>query len=144
MKLAEVGRLIFLLNLICMVGSGCGSSQAGDQPDLGFVSGQVSLDGAALPNAIVIFSPDKGRSSMATTDSEGKYELIYVGNTKGAKLGNHKISITTAQEGSSEESGGKAATEFKETIPPKYNAATTLTEVVQEGDNVIDFELTSK
>ncbi|QDU08970.1 carboxypeptidase regulatory-like domain-containing protein [Gimesia aquarii] len=144
MKLLETMRVIFLLTLICIVGSGCGGSQVSDQPDLGTVTGTVTMDGTALPGAMVIFSPEKGRSSMGTTDSEGKYEMIYVGDTKGAKLGNHKISITTVQEGNSEESGEETATTFKETIPAKYNTKTTLTEIVKEGDNVFDFELTSK
>lgn len=144
MKLLETARVIFLLNLICIVGSGCGGSQASDQPDLGSVTGTITMDGAALPGAMVIFSPEKGRSSMGTTDSEGKYEMVYVGDTKGAKLGTHKISITTVQEGNSEESGEEAAIAFKETIPAKYNTKTTLTEIVKEGDNLFDFELTSK
>ena len=143
MKLLETAKVIFLLNLICVVGSGCGGSQTDDQPDLGTVTGTVTMDGAALPGAMVIFSPEKGRSSMGTTDSEGKYEMVYVGDTKGAKIGNHTISITTVQEDSSEESGGEAAS-FKETIPAKYNTNSTLTEEVKAGDNVFDFELTSK
>jgi len=144
MKLLETAKVIFFLTIICIVGSGCGGSQASDQPNLGSVTGTVTMGGIAIPGAMVIFSPEKGRSSMGTTDSEGKYEMVYVIDTKGAKLGNHKISITTAPEGNSEEPRDEAGATFKETIPAKYNTNTTLTEMVKEGDNVFDFELTSK
>lgn len=137
MKAAKIGRLVFLLHISCIIGSGCGGSQGADQPDLGLVKGTVSMDGKPLPDAMVVFSPENGRSSMGATDGDGKYEMTYIGSTKGAKLGNHKISITTIEEDSG---GGK----FEETIPAKYNKKSTLTEVIKAGENVINFELTSK
>jgi len=69
--------------------------------------------------------------------------MIYVRDTKGAKLGTHQISITTVQEGSSEESGEEEVAQFKETILAKYNTKSTLTEEVKAGENVFDFQLTS-
>ena len=141
MKAAEIWKLILLLHISCIISSGCGGGQADGQPDLGLVKGTVSMDGKPLLGTMVIFSPEKGRPSMGATDSDGKYQMSYIGNTKGAKLGNHKISITTVQEEGSNDSGGG---KFKETIPAKYNSKSTLTEVVKAGKNVIDFELTSK
>jgi len=96
-----------------------------------------------LAGAMVVFSPEKGRSSMAITNDEGQYDLLYVGDTRGAKLGTHQISITTAQTDSAEEAGGEEATPFKENIPAKYNSESTLSQEIQAGDNQIDFELTS-
>jgi len=143
MKMAEKWRWVLFLNFICIIGSGCGGGQANDQPGLGIVKGKVTMDGSPLPNASVVFSPEKGRSSTDITDSEGNYELIYVGDTKGAKLGSHKVSITTAKEESTQESEKLDSKSMKETIPTKYNARSTLTELVKEGKNEIDFELTS-
>ena len=133
---------ILLFNLMCVIAAGCGGGSS-DQPDLGSVTGSVVIDEKPLPNAMVVFSPENGRSSMGITDSDGNYELIYVGETKGAKIGPHTISITTVQEDNSEESGEAAAT-FKEAIPAKYNTKSTLAEEVKAGDNVFDFALTSK
>lgn len=134
-------RILFFSSL-CLLLTGCGG-QASDQPDLGTVSGTVTLDGEPLAGAMLVFSPEKGRSSMAITNDEGQYDLIYIGDTRGAKLGPHKISITTAQADNSEEAGGEEATPFKENIPAKYNAESSLTEEIQAGDNQIDFALTS-
>ena len=142
MNTVEKWNGVFLFSLICVIAAGCGG-QASDQPDLGRVTGTVTMDGEPLPAAMLIFSPEKGRSSMGTTDSEGKYEMIYVRDTKGAKLGTHQISITTVQEGSSEESGEEEVAQFKETILAKYNTKSTLTEEVKAGENVFDFQLTS-
>tara|TARA_R110002111_G_scaffold107056_2_gene165462 strand:- start:30663 stop:31082 length:420 start_codon:yes stop_codon:yes gene_type:complete len=129
---------IFLFNMLCLIAAGCGG-QAGDQPDLGYVTGTVTLDEKPLPGVVVVFSPETGRASVGTTDSDGKYELIYVGDTKGANIGTHKVSITTEQAESTDES----AAPFKETIPAKYNTQSTLTEEVKAGDNVFDFQLKS-
>ncbi len=45
------------------------------------------MDGAPLANGTVTFTSSQGQTSFATTDGEGKYELIYRGNAKGAKGG---------------------------------------------------------
>ncbi|MCA9014015.1 MAG: hypothetical protein KDA77_01675 [Planctomycetaceae bacterium] len=143
MTVAASWRISFLFTFLCIIAAGC-SNTPGDQPDLGTVTGTVTLDEKPLAGVMVVFSPESGRSSMGTTDDAGKYELVYVGDTRGAKIGMHKISITTAQTDSSEEEGGAGAAPFKETIPAKYNTKSTLTEEVKAGDNVFDFKLTSK
>lgn len=98
------------------------------------------MDGAPLAGALVSFAPDEGRASQGVTDSEGKYELIYIGRTKGAKLGSHKVHITTFMEDDSDPDARK----IKETIPAKYNKNTTLTADVKSGKNSCDFPLDSK
>lgn len=142
MTVVTQGRIRFLFPLLCLISVGC-SDTPSDQPDLGTVTGTVTMDEKPLAGVMVVFSPEEGRSSMGTTDDAGKYELVYVGDTKGAKIGTHKISIATAQSDSSEEEGGAGAAPFKETIPAKYNTKSTLTEEVKAGENVFDFQLTS-
>ena len=108
MKLRGKWNGIFLFNLICIIAAGCGGGSS-DQPDLGSVTGNIVIDEKPVSGAMVVFSPEKGRSSMGITDGDGNYELTYVGETQGAKLGKHTISITTVQEDNSEESGEEVA-----------------------------------
>ena len=114
-----------------LVLSGCG----GDLPKLGTVKGKVTFDGKPLANAGVVFTPiDGGRQSMAMTDQDGNYELVYLRDIPGAKVGQHGVQITAAD--------GESAKQ--EPIPPRYNAQTTLRESVHPGANKINFTLTSK
>lgn len=131
----------FALMIIGMLlASGCSSSPK-DQPELGAVSGTVTMDGEPLVGVEVIFGPESGRSSTAFTDDEGHYTLNYLHDTPGAKLGPHKVSISTYLE---DESDPDAEANFVETIPAKYNTKTALTREVKPGDNVFDFPLKSE
>ena len=144
MKSTGKSAWFLMLCTLCLPLVGCGGAPT-DQPDLGTVTGTVTMNGQPLTNVMVVFSPENGRSSMGVTDAEGNYELEYVGDTKGAKIGQHKVSITTAQTDSSEESGGEESeAPAKETIPPMYNSQTTLTEEVKPGENIINFTLTTE
>src|SRR5687768_9403934 len=77
----------FVLRASCfitLVGlTGCGGPE---HPDVGRVSGVVTLDGQPLPEATVMFQPENGRASVATTDSAGKYSMTYLDGVPGAKL----------------------------------------------------------
>lgn len=105
-------------------------SGGGDAPNLGRVTGKVTLDGTPLSDASVTFLPEKVRASSATTDSDGKYELIYIREEQGAAIGQHKVFISKL-------------IDEKETIPAKYSdpETTTLTAEVKAGDNTYDFDL---
>lgn len=116
--------------------SGCGASNP-DQPPLGTVSGTVTLDDQPLPGATVTFTPEDGRTSSGKTDSEGRYELRYTADTLGAKAGEHTVRITTV------ESSAEAVAAEPEKVPEIYNTNSTLTEVVETGNNTIDFALKS-
>ncbi|MCG6157995.1 carboxypeptidase-like regulatory domain-containing protein [Rubinisphaera margarita] len=117
---------------------GCGGGGSSDQPELGKVSGTVTMDGQPLSNVTVTFVPQSGAPSFGVTDESGKYELTYSGSEKGAAIGEHKVSITTPTEGPPEPG-------YKDPVPTKYNENTTLTATVVAGDNPsIDFALDSK
>ena len=91
--------------------------------------------GSNLEKAGIRFTPlDGGRHSHAATDEEGHYELKYLRDVMGAKVGQHKVRISTANESEKK----------VELVPPRYNASSTLERAVQAGDNEIDFELSSK
>lgn len=124
--------------LIALLAVGCGSGAPSDQPDLGTVTGKVTLDGAPLPNATVTFQPDSGRASRGTTDENGMYELTYSRSTRGAKIGDHTVSVTTAQV----DADGKVSQEEK--VPTAYQGGESmLKKSVKSGSNDIPLELDS-
>lgn len=118
---------------------GCGGREV---PELGYVSGTVTMDGKPMEGVDVNFHPqgeEGGRSATGRTDSEGKYELEYIDGIKGTKLGVNKVSIMTYWP-----EGAPADGEY-ETIPAIYNGPkSTLQETVVEGDNTFDFKLESE
>ncbi|WP_437222196.1 carboxypeptidase-like regulatory domain-containing protein [Planctomicrobium sp. SH661] len=119
---------------------GCGSNA--DIPELGRVSGTVTLDGQPLPEATVSFNPvENGRSSMATTDSQGHYELSYTLESKGALIGQYNVHVSTFQQGGDDPGDPPGV---PEKVPQKYNKPGLLVKDVLAGTNVINIELTSK
>lgn len=79
--------LIFLLGLTSM---GCWSG-SGMSP----VEGIVEQNGKPVPAAFVFFRPEKGKSSAATTDANGRYVLSSAsGEMQGAVVGSHQVTIT--------------------------------------------------
>lgn len=146
MKIIKRQELSLCLGL-CMLASlgleGCGSV-ADDQPDLGQVSGQVTLDGQPLAAANIYFQPvEGGRNSTATTDDQGNYVLDYLRDLKGAKIGQHKVRISTFVEPVKGDDGAVENPGKKELVPDKYNKQTELEKEVKAGENVINIEITS-
>ncbi len=108
--------------------AGCGS----DHPPLAPVCGVVTLDGEPLADAEIVFTPEMGRHSTSITDTRGSYELQYLPDVSGAVLGPHIVRISRFD-----------ADTLLDSVPPKYNAQTTLKAEVEKGSNEIDFKLTS-
>lgn len=123
---------------VILVGVGCSQEDYGD---LGKVTGTVTLDGSPYPNAVVMFSPQKGRPSTAITDEMGSYELTYIRTTKGAEPGEHQVAISTQPPTVDDNYRGP---QFKDPIPTRYNRRSELTRTVELGANEFDFELKSK
>jgi hypothetical protein len=126
--------------VLLVASSGCGGQ--GDRPPLGRVSGTVTLDGQPLPDVRVTFAPESGRPSAGRTDGSGRYELLYVLKTKGAKVGKHRVFIDWPAADEEDENAPK--TQDRPKIPPRYNRQTTLTGEVRSGANTLDFALESK
>ncbi|MBA2117512.1 carboxypeptidase-like regulatory domain-containing protein [Bremerella alba] len=121
--------------------SGCSSAKPSDQPDLGEVSGTVTLDGNPLSDATVSFqSVELGRMASGKTDAQGHYELILLNDTKGAVVGANKVFITTAQPGDDANPGSAK----RETLPKKYHEKSELTADVKAEPNEFNFDLNSK
>ena len=133
-------KFVSLLLCGCLAGPlGCGGPD--DRPETGRVTGVVLLEGKPLPKAQVMFFPETGRMSQGETDENGKYELIYLRDVSGAKVGNHKVQITTSMRHIGDDG---PPTTSPELVPRKYNVDSELTATVEAGDNTIDFTLEGK
>ncbi|MEW4561041.1 carboxypeptidase regulatory-like domain-containing protein [Bremerella sp. JC770] len=107
-------------------------------PELATVAGTVTLDGEPLKDATVHFQPASGRPSYGKTDDNGKYNMGYNLERQGVALGEHVVIIRTVVE----DKYGKILR--KEMLPRKYHDQTTLSALVEDKPNVIDFDLESK
>ncbi len=116
---------------------GCGAKR--DRPELGIVSGTVTLNGSPLPNAQVAFEPTSGRASYGKTDESGKYSLRYLPKVQGAKIGTHVVRISTNLMVHDPVTGSEKL--MPELLQEEYNTESKLTAEVQDGNNDIDFQL---
>ncbi len=135
--LFSLRKLLFIVASIPCIVSVVGCSNNGsDQPETGKVSGVVTLDGKPVSKALVSFQPSEGRPSSGMTDDKGQYVLIYNAHTLGAKVGPHKVYVSTV--------GGMESSEgAKEMMPSSVADGSKLTADVKGGNNVIDFKLES-
>ena len=109
------------------------------RPPLGTVSGIVTLDGAPLANAAIVFQPEEGMESgvripesIGRTGADGRYSMIYVQGVLGAAIGTHRVKISATDDKGDEK------------LPVNYNRKSELMAQVSAGDNNIDFPLKSK
>ncbi|MBD3674399.1 MAG: hypothetical protein HUJ26_12825 [Planctomycetaceae bacterium] len=137
--------------LLTFVMFGCGGGSS-DAPDMGEVSGTITVDGKPGAGLMVTFQPESGRPSIGTTDDSGYYELDYTADLKGAKIGKGFITIVTpADEGEGysegDEEGGEGYAESTDPIPAKYNAEAASNpemqvEIKAEG-NTFDYKIST-
>jgi hypothetical protein len=97
---------------------------------LGTVEGTVTLNGEPLAGAKVTFTPDEGRPATGVTNQEGRYRLTTKKANDGAAVGRHRISISLVDDNTKQER-----------IPARFNQQTALEAKVEEGQNVMDFDL---
>ena len=137
--------MVFAFSIFAL---GCSASIV--EPELGTVTGTVTIDGQPGANLLIQFEPqapvggkgnEVGGGSTATTDAGGAYELTYKGTAKGAVVGSHLIRITSAAGGGP--AGGEAGA-VQVAIPPMYNTASTLRKDVSKGENKIDIDIKTK
>jgi hypothetical protein len=127
--------------LVAAASAGCSS---GDQIKLVPVEGVVTLDGEPLADAFVIFQSDRGRPSVGTTGSDGRYRLQYTKETPGALPGRHQVTISTHIDPDSDTDDAERQAGRRERIPARYNSQTTLEAVVDaKGSEPADFHLES-
>lgn len=125
-------------SLLCLCAvAGCGSDS-----DLAAVTGRITLNGRPLEGAIVQFQPvgQAGSPSAGITDEDGRYELMFTFNRRGAMVGEHRVTIRTAAIYYEDED---CDCEKADPIPPEYNDNTELVRIVEPSGNSFDFDLTS-
>ena len=134
-----------VMSLCVMVISiiGCGRS---DIPELGTVSGVVTLNNEPLANAIVNFSPQAaGRPSTAETDASGRYSLLYLTDIEGAVVGPHAVTVERiVSEEEDNLSDDPADLEEGQELPIQLPASATDGSIVKDvvaGHNDIDIQL---
>jgi hypothetical protein len=129
----------FLLLIMAVSAVGCG-----DSVELVYVEGTVTLDSQPIPDAEVIFRPEDGRPSAATTDSKGHYVLHYLPDRAGALPGTHRVVISTYIEADPDSPNPVIQEGRAEAIPECYNTSTTLTAELKPGQSdTLDFALRS-
>ena len=122
--------------LLVAIAAGCSDSG----PEIGSVTGLVTLDGKPLAGAQVEFQPDTGAPSYGATNNAGEYDLIYTPGKSGALVGKHTVRITTYR--ATGEPGSQKV--VLERVPPQFNAASTLVREVKAGSNKFNFTIMSK
>lgn len=156
--------LVSALGLALLTGCSGGSSL-----DTEYVEGVVTMNGAPVPDATVMFVPvseGQGLSATGMTDAKGNYRLT-AANTgvgmaaagKGTLPGEYFVGVTKSiqePELSEEEAFDKGvkyvapkpgqAPKVTHVVPKKYNKAkeSGLTATVKEGKNIIPLELTGQ
>lgn len=130
MRSRRLGSFGIIFIAITMA-NGCGHSS---RPEVVPVSGVVTLDGAPLPKATVVFIPREPglKPSRAITDDAGHFELTYLREIKGAVPGQHEVRVSTRTEH-----------QPQERVPSRYNSESELTVTVEDGGDSFEFDLTS-
>ena len=117
----------------------CSILGCGGNPNLGKVTGTITLDGQPLADATIVFTPDSGGStSFGKSDSSGYYKMVFSDTEDGAWIGASKVSIRTGDV-LPDNSGV-----IPEKVPNVYNTRSTLTAEVKTGSNTFDWKLESK
>lgn len=135
-------RFIVALSLM-LLSTGCGRS---DLPELGTVSGIVTVEGSPVADAIVNFTPSgPGRPSTGQTDSEGRFELMYLTDVYGAIVGEHVVTVelvVSEEMDDLPDDPSEMTDEQKEMkkLPPSASDSSIRKEV-QPGSNEINIEL---
>jgi len=143
----SINAAVLVLVGLCLTSVvGCGGSDY----DLVSVSGRVTLDGAGLAGARVMFNPSRsggginaGPGSFAETDTDGNFTLKTIDDLPGAVVGRHRVVIRTSKG----EVDPTAENEFREItperVPEKFRDGSQTFDVPEGGTDAANFTLVS-
>lgn len=141
----------FQIGVVCVCAAlltvaGCGSAEEGDGVVREAVSGTVTLDGKPLDGASIQLIPTTpGAPGEASGEIEGgKFSIP---KSRGPAAGSYAVSISSRRsvDVDPNQPPGPAPKPKPETLPKKYNTATTLKAEIKAGEpNELTFELESK
>ena len=142
------------LAFLLLAASGCSSG-----PKFGKVSGKVSFRGQPVTTGTITFYPESGRPAIAQIGPDGTFTLTTNTNGDGAQVGNHKVTIHATKVGAGSIQQAKSIEDEQKLVrtpdmilvagtvewlvPEKYSReeTSTLTAIVQEGSNTINFDI---
>ena len=105
---------------------------ASEVAELGNVHGLILLDGNPLPGAQLEFHGDGNNVARGTSDRIGHFELVYTEQRPGAEIGKNRITVS------------KTDKNGEEILRSVYNSETTLERSIRNGENQVNFSLTTK
>ena len=141
----------------CLLGLAATSCTSG--PQLGNVSGRVTVGGKPVTSGTIMFHPDAGPTAVGAIQPDGAYTLRTIKPGDGAVVGSHRVTIQATNVGSgslvdpksfNEEislsrKGGKVLIPGKVTwvVPEIYSRAesSALTAKVEPGSNTLNFDI---
>lgn len=126
-----------------------GMAGCGGPSDQIAVTGTVTLNGKALPDAIVTFHPEGatgGLGGSGKTGADGKYTLVSAQGGKGVLPGGYKVVVNRLlrPDGSPPDPNSPPIeSDARETLPATYSNrdSSTLTATVSKAASVHDFAL---
>lgn len=130
MPLVRRSLLVVVVGMLCVCGCRDGR--------LGYVRGQVVLNGKPLPDAMVEFQSSAGRVAYGRTNREGRFELKATVNEAGLEPGKYTVRISTDWYDTSPDG---APIHVPERVPARYHEQTELQRDVLPGTQTIDFAL---
>jgi hypothetical protein len=57
------------------------------------VTGVLKWQGKPLPRYLITFQPEKGRPSVAVSDDNGRFEMVYTDEQNGVVPGKHRVYV---------------------------------------------------
>ena len=131
-----------LVALFCCAALGCARSG----PRRFAVGGQVTLDGAPLPEGEILFRPGASTSgpTAAGLIEEGRYSID---EAHGPVSGSYAVVITasrkTGRKVQSEMRGTATTDQYEQYLPARYNDRTELSAQVDDDRDDLNFQLTT-
>jgi len=133
-------RISFLLPVVCLLLSGCGSGEV-----RGRVAGKVTFQGQPVSEGIVVFANDQqGVHMTADLKSDGSYQIL-TAKGAGLPLGTYAVSVCPPLPNVVTGVFGKPPVKKPyPNIPAKYRSPKTsgLTLTVAQGENAFDINMT--
>lgn len=124
--------------------SGCGGRDANRSA----IRGDVTLDGKPIEQGSILFIPVDGAKGAATGGQieKGRYQIT---SHNGAALGRNRVEVHAVYKTGRMIARGLGATgkmieEQREGVATRFNSESMLTIEIKPGDNVHNFEVTSK
>ena len=143
--MSSIGPMSRNRGVLCLLLLGVLAGGCGKEMKVAPVSGTVTLDGAPLEKASVLFLPKEGgRPSFGVTDEEGRYTLDYSMHETGAEVGQCQVKISTRVQAEDSEDDGKLA---PERVPKRYlgdEPEEPIVVTIEPKDNTIDIALTTE